>query len=343
MKNIVRAIALFAVAVLLIGALASCSGADYAIKVGNSIISENDYKRSVATLRQNYLQESGEEDTKELWTTEDEQGSTLSEMLTDALQQDLIEKKLYAEQFEKLGLSFSAEEEQALTESVAQIAESYGSMTAFNNALADGYYTYDEFMTEYYDAAKKTKVLSHYFGEKGEKPVSLQDLKNYYALNHIYVKFIYITKQDEDGNFFVGKELQAARDRAQETLEAARRESEKDYFPDLIETHSDMKADEADGMVITNDGTFNEKVEKAAFGLELGEVTLVETESALMILKRYDGTTDELFTATLRQQTLEEIRAEEIEVKLTEWEQEFKVKINQKMLKKYRPEKFIKE
>lgn len=343
MRNFCRAIAVGVMVALLITTLAACSGPDYAIKVGNSIVSENDYKRSVANLRQNYLEESGEEDTKELWTTEDEQGSTLSEMLTDALQQDLIEKKLYAEQFEALGLSFSAEEEQAITESVAQIAETYGSMTEFNNALADGYYTYDEFMTEYYDAAKKTKVLSHYFGEKGEKPVALQDLKNYYALNHAYVKFIYITKQDEDGNFFVGKELQAARDRAQETLEAAQRESEKDYFPDLIETHSDMRADEADGTVITKDGPFNANVEEAAFKLELGEVTLVETEGALMILKRYDGTTDELFTATLQQQTLEEIRAEEIEAKLTEWEQEFKVKINQKMLKKYRPEKFIKE
>lgn len=343
MRNICRAIAVGVMVALLITTLAACSGPDYAIKVGNSVVSENDYKRGVATLRQNYLEQSGEEDTKELWSTKDEQGSTLSEMLTDALQQDLIEKKLYAEQFEKLGLSFSAEEEAAITESVAQIAESYGSMTEFNNALADGYYTYDEFLTEYYDAAKKTKVLSHYFGEQGEKPVSLQDLKNYYDLSHIYVKFIYITKQDEEGNFFVGKELQDARDRAQETLEAAQRESEKDYFPDLIETHSDMKADEADGMVITNDGTFNDEVEKAAFSLEIGEVILVETESALMILKRYDGTTDELFTATLRQQTLEEIRAEEIEAKLAEWEQEFEVKINKKAIKKYRPEKFVKE
>ncbi len=343
MRNFCRAIAVGVMVALLITTLAACSGPDYAIKVGNSIISENDYKRGVATLRQNYLEQSGEEDTKELWTAEDDQGSTLSEMLTDALQQELIEKKLYAEQFEALGLSFSAEEEAAITESVAQIAEAYGSMTEFNNALADGYYTYDEFLTEYYDAVKKTKVLSHYFGEQGEKPVSLQDLKNYYDLNHIYVKFIYITKLDEEGNFFVDEELQDACDRAQEALEAAQRESEKDYFPDLIETHSDMKADEADGMVITNDGTFNEDVEKAAFSLEIGEVTLVETESALMILKRYDGTTDELFTATLRQQTLEEIRAEEIEAKLTEWEQEFKVKINQKMLKKYRPEKFVEE
>lgn len=343
MRNFCRAIAVGVMVALFITTLAACSGPDYAIKVGNSIISENDYKRGVATLRQNYLEQSGEEDTKELWTAEDDQGSTLSEMLTDALQQELIEKKLYAEQFEALGLSFSAEEEAAITESVAQIAEAYGSMTEFNNALADGYYTYDEFLTEYYDAVKKTKVLSHYFGEQGEKPVSLQDLKNYYDLNHIYVKFIYITKLDEEGNFFVDEELQDACDRAQEALEAAQRESEKDYFPDLIETHSDMKADEADGMVITNDGTFNEDVEKAAFSLEIGEVTLVETESALMILKRYDGTTDELFTATLRQQTLEEIRAEEIEAKLAEWEQEFKVKINQKMLKKYRPEKFVEE
>lgn len=343
MRKILRVIALVAVAVLLIGSLSACNKADYAIKVGNSIISENDYKRAVATLRQNYLEESGEKDTKELWISKDEQGGTLSEMLTEALQKDLIQKKLYAEQFEKLGLSFSAEEEQAITETVAQVAESYGSITEFNQALADGYYTYDEFLVEYYDAFKKTKVLNYYFGEKGEKPVSLQDLKNYYALNHVYVKFIYITKQDEEGEFLTGDDLKDARMRAQTALESAQRESARDLFPDLIETHSDMDYTKADGMVITNDGSFNKKVENAAFGLELGEVAMVETENAIMILKRYDGTTDELFTPSLRQQTLEEIRAEEIEALLAEWEQQSAVKINKNIVKKHRPEKFVKE
>ena len=343
MKKILRVIAVVAVVVLMAGLLSACNKVDYAIKVGNSTISENDYKRGVATLRQNYLEESGEKDSKQLWVTKDEEGNTLSELLTAALQQDLIQKKLYAEQFEKLGLSFSAEEEQAITETVAQVAESYGSITEFNQALADGYYTYDEFLVEYYDAFKKTKVLNYYFGEGGEKPVSLQDLKNYYALNHVYVKFIYITKQDEEGEFLTGDDLKDARMRAQTALESARRESERDLFPDLIETHSDMNYSKKDGMVITNDGSFNKKVEKAAFGLELGEVAMVETENALMVLKRYDGTTDELFTASLRQQTLEEIRAEEIEALLAEWEQGLAVKINQKAVKKYRPEKFVKE
>lgn len=343
MKKCIRAVALMAMAVLFIGMLSACGGADYAMKIGESIVSENDYKRGVATLRQNYLEESGDEDSKELWTAKDEQGSTLSDLLCDSLQQELIRKKLYAEQFAKLGLSFTAEEEKAISESIAQVAEAYGSMTEFNQQLAKGYYTYDEFLAEYYDSAKKTKVLNYYFGEQGEKPVSLQDLKNYYDLSHRYVKFIYITKEDEDGNFVTGAELQDARDRAKLALEAAQRESDRDLFPDLIEAHSDMDFSSADGMVITNDGSFNEKVETAAFGLEIGEITLVETEGALMILKRYDGTTEEAFTATLQQQTLEEIRAEEIEALLAEWQQEYKVKINKKVVKKYRPEKFTEE
>lgn len=343
MRKIIRTIAALAIVALLIGSLASCSSADYAIKVGNSIISENDYKRGVATLRQNYLKESSEEDSKALWTAKDDEGSTLSQMLSEAIKQELIKNKLFAEQFEKLGLVFSAEEEDAIKESVAQIAEAYGSMTAFNQALSDGYYTYDEFLTEYYDNFKKTKVLNYYFGENGEKPVSLQDLKNYYKLNHAYVQFIYITKEDEDGNIIKGDELAAARARAQDALEAAQRESKKDYFPELIATYSDMSGSDTEGMVVTNDGTFNEDVEKAAFDLELGEVTLVETEGALMILKRYDATSEEQFTASVQMETLEEIRAEEIEAKLAEWERECEIKINKKVIKKYRPENFVKE
>ncbi len=343
MKKSIRALALAAVAALLISTVAACGGADYAIKVGDSVISENDYKRGIATLRQNYLQESGETDSVELWTAKDEEGGTLSGMLTEALQQDLIKRKLYAEQFDALGLTFTEEEEKAISETIASVVEAYGSMTEFNHALADGYYTYDEFINEYRDAAKKTKVLGHYYGEKGEKPVSLQDLKNYYDLNHIYVKFIYLTKEDDEGNFVTGDELKAVRERGQEALEAAQRETEQDLFPDLISTYSDMDTASSNGMVITNDGAFHEKVEKAAFAMEIGDVELVEIEGAIMILKRYDGTTDELFTATLRQQTLEEVRAEEIAAMLEEWTQQFKVKLNKGVLKKHRPEKFVKE
>lgn len=343
MKRMIRAIGSMAVAALLISTLTACGKIEYAIKVGNSTVSENDYKRGVATLRQNYLEESGDEDTKELWLATDEEGGTLSAMLTEALRQELIEKKLYAEQFEALGLSLTEQEEQAITETVASVAEAYGTMSEFNQALADGYYTYDEFLTEYYDAAKKSKVLNYYYGEEGKTPVELQDLKNYYNLNHIYVKFIYLTKEDEEGNFLTGDALKEVRERGQQALEAAQREAARDLFPDLIETHSDVDYSKADGMVITNDGTFNKKVETAAFGLEIGDVALVETENAIMILKRYDGTTDELFTASLRQQTLEEIRAEEIQEQLAEWEGQFKVKINQKAIKKYRPENFVEE
>lgn len=343
MKRFLRAAALSVMAVLMITTLSACSGADYAIKVGDSIVSEGDYKRGVATLRQSYLDGSGEEETEELWQTKDDEGKTLSEVLIETLQKQLIQNKLYAEQFDALGLEFTAEEEQAITEAVSQVAESYGSMTEFNTALADGYYTYDEFLTEFNDSAKKTKVLGYYFGAGGEQEVSLQDLKNYYDLNHIYVKFIYISKQDDEGNFYKGEELQTARDLAQTALDAAERESSRDLFPDLIETYSDIKSDEADGLVITDDGSYTKDLTDAAFDLEVGEVAKVEVAGAIMIIKRYEGTTDDRFNSALRQETLEELRAEEIEAMLAEWEQTFKVKINKKITKKYRPEKFMQE
>lgn len=344
MKRFLRGIAILAMAALMMGALASCSGADYAIKVGESIVSENDYKRNAATLRQNYLANTGDEDTKELWTAKSEDGSTLSDVFTEALQTQLVETKLYVEQFDALGLSLSAEDEQTIQEAVAQVVEAYGTMTEFNEALSKGYYTYDEFVAEYYDSAKKSKVLKHYFGEEGENPVSLKDIKAYYNVNNAYIKFIYITKTDpETEEYLTGDALKDARDRANAALEAAQRKSEKDLFPDLIEIHSDADLSAANGMVVNNSGAYNEKISEPAMALEMGEVALVETEEALMVIKRYDGTTDDVFTPAMQQQTLEEIRADEIAELLAQWKQDFKIKINQSMVKKYRPEKFVEE
>ena len=68
---------------------------------------------------------------------------------------------------------------------------------------------------------------------------------------------------------------------------------------------------------------------------------LLDLDTAYMVIKRYDGTAEDGFTTTLQQATLEEIRAEEIDELLTLWKDEAKIKINHKLIKKYRPENTV--
>ncbi len=335
MKRKIRWIAAVALAVLLLGSLCGCSSKGYAIKVGGQIISENDYKRAVAGLRQNILYAAAEEDTEEFWLEETEGGLTRAEEVAQAAQDALIESALYAEEFERLGLSFSAEEEKAISEAIQQVVASYGSMTALNEALSAGYYTYDEFVGEYYASAKKSKVLSHRFAD-----VSAAQIEEYYKENYVYVKFIYITKEDtESGEFLTGAALDAARAKAESALDAANRAGAMDNFDDLIGLYSDVSLADSEGMLVSDNGAYDAAFTKGALALAPGEVKIIETEGAFMVTKRADGMDEEVFTSAVRRQMLEEMNAGKIEKMLEEWRAEAKIDFNKKVLKKYRAEK----
>lgn len=344
MQKMFRGLAAFIAVFLTLGMLASCKGEGYAIKVEDKVVTEGDYKRNVYTLRENYVAALGATETKEFWTDPLEDGNTMSQVFVDYLEDYLVQNKLYALQFDKLGLSFTEEEDQVIQQSLSDMIEAYGSMSAFNQALADGFYTYEEYLEEIYDSAKKSRVLKHYFGEESENPVSVEAIKDYYGKNYARVKFVYISKLDEEtGEVAEGKPLGELRQKAEEVLDSAKRESETVTFEDLIGMHSDITSIAEEGMVVSQESGTDPALTEAAMEMKVGEIRLVDSEYAFLIVKRYDGTADEFFTATVQQSALEEFCAEEIAALMEEWRADADIKVNQKIIKKYRPEKLVEE
>lgn len=317
------------------------SKGDYAIKVGDRTVTENDYYRAMLTACSNHLaSDSGAENTKEYWKSETDSGATLSETLTQVVTDHLIETMLYAVQFDKLGLSFTQSEEDTIQSTLSETIESIGGMSAFNAQLASSHYTYEEYLEEVYDSAKKSKVLSYYYGSDGKEPVDLQDIKDYYNVHHALVKMVYILKVDkETGEPLTEAQLRETRQKADDAYAAALRTGDTDNFADVIALFSAYPG-ETDSMVIDERNT-EEKMLGEILALEVGEVTKVETDDCYFIIKRYDGTADDVFTATVMQSTLEEIRAQEIGTMLAECQENTKIKINKKVTKKYMPEKLI--
>lgn len=335
MKRNVRWIAALAMAAMLLGSLCGCSGKGYAIKVGDQIITENAYKREVDSLRMSILYTELSADTKEFWQEPAESGLTRAEEVAQTVEDRLITAALYEEAFDRLGLSFTAEEEEAITEAVREVVSAYGSMTALNEALASSGYTYDEYVDEFYAVAKKGKVLSHLFPE-----VSAAQIEEFYKENYVYVKFIYITKEDtENGGFLSGQALEDARAKANSALEAANRAGEIENFDDLIGLYADTVPAESEGVLVTDDGSFDATFTKGALALAVGEVKIIETEGAFMVTKRVDGTDAEIFTVSVRRQILERIKAKEITELLEDWRAETKIDFNKPFLKKYRADK----
>ncbi len=340
MKKIVSVLALL---ILSLG-LTGCKKASYAIKVDGWVITENDYLRQVNLLRNSYLSNTGEEDSVEFWTKETEDGSTMTQVFVDYINDYLISTKLYARQFDELDLSFTAEEEENMTRALSDLSTEVGGMSALTEQLAADGYTYEEYLTEVYDASKKAKVLNYYFGEGGEYETTDKDIKDYYNVHNALVKAIILMKYDPDsGEALDEKTLNEIKQKVEDAYASATKESSTDLFPDLISMYSQDKSTLERGMVISDNGEFAKELTNAALGLEVGEVSKLEIDNGYIIIKRYDGTADEEFDGVARQSTLEALRAEQIQAYLTQWREDADVKINTKITNKYKPEKLVKD
>ncbi len=339
-----KTVSLIAILLCLSLGLAGCKKEAYAIKVDGWTVTENDYARQANLLRTTYLANTGDEDTEEFWTEKLEDGSTMSQIFTDSVNEYLINAKLYACRFDKLGLTFSAQEEENMTRALSDLSAEVGGMSALNEQLAAEGYTYEEYLTEVYDATKKTKVLEHYFGEGGEFETSDQDIKDYYNVHNALVKAIILLKYDSStGETMVGEALNELKQKAEDAYTSASKESSTDLFPDLISMYSDDTSTLEKGMVISDNGEFAQELADAALKLEVGQVAKVETESGFFIMKRYDGTADDVFDAVTRQTALETLRADKIKAFLSQWKEEADIKINTRITKKYKPENFVQE
>lgn len=305
-------------AVLMLAATLLCGCAEeatYAIMVGDQEVSKGDYERNVEL----YLDDSAKEDP---------------EAFREKINALLINQKLYALQYDELGLILTKEEEEAIQTTLSEMVSSYGGMSQFNLALESANYTYDEYLRELYDQAKKTKVLDYYFGEEGQTPVKDQELMDYYRSHHALIRYAAVStldgqthqKLDEDG-------LKEAKATAQRIFDEATEPSATDRFPEIISVYSEDDSTQYEGKLLSDEEP--SEVTARVMKMKVGEVVMLETDEGYMIIKRYDALGEEPFTDELRQSVLEKVRKEEIKALLAKWQEEAEIEINETMIEQY--------
>lgn len=340
MKKTIRLISIL----LLLLMLSGCSKEAYAIKVGDKVITESEYSRTIMLTRSNYLTALGQEDSAELWQTEIEEDTTLSQMMVDTTCDQLTNLKLFEIQFEQLGLTITEETKADITADLEATVEAAGGMSAFHEILAERNYTYEEYEAELYAHAKKDAVVHYYFGENGvRKDTSAKDLIDWYNLHFSQIKALLIYTIDPDTNEALTEdEIAAVKRKAEEALETATRPSDVDLFDEVIELYGEAGTD-GDGITVGEESGYDEALTEAALDMEVGEVRIVQMESAYAVIKRYNGTTEQLWTKDVQQETLELLRSEELDELLAKWKEENPVKINNRVIKSFRPENFIEQ
>lgn len=345
MKKAMRLIALLGALILILSLSAGCAEKEepYAIKVGDVLITEAQYARTIQILRSQYLANLGQDESTALWETEiNDKGMTLSEGVVQAARNQLVWIELYKKEFDRLGLTLSDEEVKAINSQLEATVNDAGGLTEFYKLLEQQGYTYDEYKEELFSYEKKTKVLGYYFGPQGkQKPTTDQDIKDWYNVNNARIKVLCFLTQDPSTGMDKGSsQIQKAKQQAQEALESATRPSQNDLFDEVVSIYYDDQGydTQASEFVVNENNGYDPTLTQAALEMKVGEVRLVEIETGYTLVKRYDGTADQYFTDQLRQETLETIRAQAIEDLMAAWEQDHTVTVNEAVTKNYRPE-----
>ena len=285
-----KIIAMSLAAVLALGCLGGCGGEEtppaedpkksIAIEVGAQVVSENEYYRYMYSERYDLL--GIEDDTAEFWAGEKEKGVTYSDAAVEAVQKEWIVTKLYAEQFDLLGLSFTAEETERFNAALEQEITAAGGMGSFREQLIANRYTYEEYQTALLDMEKKDKVLTHYFGEGGEYAPKAEALADFYNENYARIKMIMVSKVDSMyGDLLPEEDLADAKEKAEDAYAAALKDTDPKRFNELISLYSADASTRGDGAIIHKDS--EDEIASAILALMESQKTVSEGAGATTV------------------------------------------------------------
>ncbi|MBQ6823152.1 MAG: peptidylprolyl isomerase [Clostridia bacterium] len=340
---------LIILAAALLGSLCSCGESTpppapqedtVAIEVGAQQVSKNEYYRYMYSER--YTQMGIESDTAEFWASEKEKGLTYSEAAVQAVQKDWIITKLYAEQFDQLGLTFTAEETERFNSALEQEITAAGGMANFREQLIANRFTYEEYKTALYDGLKKDKVLAYYFGEGGAYAPKAEELAKFYNENYARIKMIMVSKVDSYYEELLPEdELADAKEKAEDAYAAAKQSTDPKRFNELISLYSADASTRGDGAVIHKSS--EDEIAKLAFKLEIGEVLFHENDRGYYVIQRFDGTDPDVYTEEVKLDLIEQLCADRIASLLKDWQEATEVVVHTEVTELYRPENMLGE
>ena len=334
MKKLTKITAMVMSLVLCLLSLSSCKS-NYALKIGDRIITPEQYKAAAVSIKTQFLAENGIEDTEDQWTkpmTENDT-TTLQEYLDAMIQSYLIEYNLYAIHFDELGLKISEERAAKIQNELDTYIKQYGSEKAFDEALKKSGFSYKDYKEQLYNEAKKSEVILYYFGPDSKKnPTTHQQIKEYYNEYYTKVKHIFISTRDSNSNDFTVAQKEETGKKAQEIYD--RIIAGEDYDTLLDEFNQDPgMVTNPDGYIFSQDDTsYTRAFHNAAFDMAFDEVRLVQSNLGFHIMKRYEFITDDVTDPEVELNLISNMMGNEIADVLQQLKDRIGVTYNDKIL-----------
>ena len=335
MKILKKAVCLILAVTVLLSFPVSCSSGDYALKIGDRVISADRYKAAAISIKSQFLTSNDLEDTDDLWDRyiDSSYTSTVQQYLDSMIQSYLISYNLYSIHFDELGLTLDDQTVNEIEETMQSYIEQYGSKEELDKSLREQGFTYEDFEQQYYDEAKKKAVIMYYFGpDSTENPVSRDDLRAYYEEYYTKVKHIFLSTKDDEDNDLSKDEKAKIGQKAQEIYQKALAGED---FEKLIDEYNEDPgmASNPDGYIFSKDDTsYTTVFHNAAFEMKVGDIKLIQSNLGYHIMKKYPFTDEDIFSPDREVVLLENMMSEESNKILDDLKERIGVKYNNAVL-----------
>lgn len=333
-----KTFSLIIILTLVLGILSGCAGPagnSYALKIGDKEISPMQYKASAISIKNQFITENGLEETNDLWTqyVDTSYSSTVQQYLDAMVQTYLITYNLYAIHFDELGLSLDADTEAKIEADLQTYVERYGSREKLDEALKEQGFSYDEYRNQFYNEAKKSAVITYYFGpDSTVNPTSREEMKKYYDEYYTKVKHIFLSTKDDQENDLTIPGKKEVGDKAEKVLKRAQ---SGENFEKLIEEFGEDPGmiSNPDGYIFSQDDTsYTKAFHNAAFDMKFGEIRLVQSNLGYHIMKRYEFVTAEIQDPEIELNLIENMMSSEIADILEDLKERIGVEYNNSVL-----------
>ncbi len=352
-----RIAAVFLAVIMIFGITSCTKEAESVITFRDTVIDEREYSFLMSYYKGMYLYSyyGLTADNSAIWTTELTEGVTVNDYLTAMTLSSIMSTAIYVDLFDEYELSLTDEETDSVDDAIDSLIEKVGSEAKLNSALSEFGANVDTLREVRLNNLKIEKVQEYLYGENGINAATPAELDTYYKMNYCRTKFIFISKtldyeRDENGEYIKNE------DGNLKTCELTEEEiaAKKELFGSIeerVNAGEDFEAllDEytmdtgmmhfEDGYYLTSTSTFVESdVISTVAGLEIGEVTKLETAAGWYLIKRYeliDGAyeKEEYASAMFGGDLAETVISEKMQKQLSEYSEE--VVVDEELMSEY--------
>lgn len=348
----------FALALLMVLALGGCTlnkgttwiakSGDVTIPAGMYILNlSNSYSSAIAKLQTQYAADAQSVNVKDLWKNNLD-GKTLDSWVTDETKTSMKNYIAILNRFNELGFSFD-KADQALIDQEIEKYWSEGSDDYLKTGVSK-----DSIRLQVESRYRSRMIFNSIYGVGGEKSVSDDVLKDYYAKNYNDVQYYSISLKGSDDKALEGDALQKRKDladtmiaraRAGEDFVAILKEAERTALSLGGTAEADLpdRNDDAFDYTISSatKSYYPEALVTAVKEMKAGDMKVITTDTALILVKKLDLMADAEKFAASRESILSQAKNEEFLATVSEWGSSIEMNFNDAAVKRYSAKKML--